>query len=81
MLALANTHVNPAVVARADPTRDTERYLLVMPAGRAIWVEDPETATAFASTREATHVASRLPACERAYGLPRDTELAVHSAH
>ena len=82
MLAFAaNAPANPAGVARTDPTRDAERYLLVMPAGRAIWVEEPEFATAFASMREATRVATRLPAWQRAYGLPRDAELAVHSSH
>lgn len=83
MLAFATpTHAaHPAVVARTDPARETERYLLVMPAGRSIWVEDPEAATAFASMREATRMAMRLPAWERAYGLPREAELAVRRDH
>ena len=78
---LAYAPANPALVARTDSKLEAERYLLVMPAGRAIWVADPETATAFASMREATRMATRLPAAERAYGLPRDAELAIHSAH
>lgn len=82
MLAFADkTPVHPAVVARTDLARDAERYLLVMPAGRKIWVADPEAATAFASMREATRMAMRLPACERAYGLPREAELAVRRDH
>ena len=82
MLAIAaNVAAHPAVVARTDSTLDTERYLLVMPAGRAIWVEDPDFATAFASMREATRVATRLPACQRAYGLPCEAKLVVFSAH
>lgn len=81
MLAFAHASANPALVARTDPKLDSERYLLVMPAGRAIWVADPEMATAFASMREATRMATRLPAAERAYGLPRDAELTIHSAH
>jgi len=82
MLAFtAHGPANPAVVAKTDPMRETARYLLVMPAGRAIWVADPQMATAFASMREATRVATRLPACQRAYGLPREAELAVHSLH
>ncbi|TAJ69820.1 MAG: hypothetical protein EPO51_20030 [Phenylobacterium sp.] len=72
---------NPAVVARTDQGSDAESYLLVMPAGRAIWVGDPEAATAFTSMREATRMATRLPACQRAYGLPREAELSVHRAH
>ena len=82
MLAFAtNAPANLAVVARTDPARDAEHYLMVMPAGQAIWVEDPEFATAFASMREATRMATRLPAWQRAYGLPREAELAVHNAH
>jgi hypothetical protein len=74
-------HANPALVAKTDLEKDAESYLLVMPAGRAIWVEDPVNATAFASMREATRMATRLPAALRAYGLPREAELAVHQTH
>lgn len=81
MLAFNAPAANSAVVARTDPTSEAETYLLVMPAGRAIWVPDPEAATAFASMREATRMATRLPASRRAYGLPREAELAVHRAH
>jgi hypothetical protein len=85
MLAFAETTLaqpaHPALVARTDCARDAERYLLMMPAGRTIWVEDPGAATAFASMREATRMAMRLPASERAYGLPRHAELAVRRDH
>ncbi|WP_293678660.1 hypothetical protein [uncultured Phenylobacterium sp.] len=78
---LATDVPHPAIVARTDPGRDAERYLLEMPAGSLRWIEDPEAATAFASMREATRMAMRLPAAQRAYGLPRDAELAVHKTH
>lgn len=73
--------VHPAVVARTDLAAAAERYLLVTPAGQPAWVESPEAATPFASMREATRMAMRLPASHRAYGLPRDAELAVRAAH
>ncbi len=72
---------HPAVVARTDLGAHAERYLLVMPAGRRQWVNDPLAATAFASMREATRMATRLPAAERAYGLPREAELTVAQLH
>jgi hypothetical protein len=70
----------PALVARTEQS-DTERYLLVTSTGMPRWVEDPEAATAFSSMREAARMATRLPAALRAFGLPRDAELAVRSAH
>lgn len=79
MLALAPAHA--AVVAKTDTASHAESYLLMMPAGDALWVADPEVATTFASMREATRAASRLPARQRAYGLPREAELAVHRLH
>lgn len=72
---------HPAVVARTDPAAHAERYLLVTPAGPSLWVDDPEAATAFASMREATRMAMRLPAFHRAYGLPREAELTVSQVH
>lgn len=81
MPAFNTPAAHPAVVARTDLSSEAETYLLVMPAGRAIWTPDPEAATAFASMREATRVATRLPAWQRAYGLPREAELAVCRAH
>jgi len=72
MLAFAaKTSANPAVVARTDPKLASESYLLMMPQGRAVWVADPDAATPFASMREATRMAMRLPAGQRAFGLPR----------
>lgn len=81
MLALAPANVQPAVVARTDIASHAESYLLLMPAGHVVWVADPQVATAFASMREATRAATRLPARQRAYGLPREAELAVHRLH
>jgi len=85
MLAFTETTpaqaAHSALVARTDAVRDVERYLLMMPAGRTSWVEDPGAATAFTSMREATRMAMRLPASERAYGLPREAELAVRRDH
>jgi hypothetical protein len=75
------TSDTPAVVAHTDLAHDRERYLLVAPQGRPVWVENPESATAFASMREATRMATRLPAALRAYGLRRDVEVALHEAH
>jgi hypothetical protein len=58
-----------------------ESYLRMTPAGRREWVADPAAATEFASMRDATRMAMRLPSGERAYGLPLETELAVRDAH
>ena len=73
--------LHPAVVAKTEIASDHESYLLIMPAGRSIWIADPEAATAFASMREATRMAARLPAAHRAYGLPREAERSVHALH
>lgn len=72
---------NPAVVARTNQTSEAETHLLVMPAGRAIRIEDPEAATAFPSMREAIRMTARLPTNQRAYGLPREAKVAVHRTH
>jgi hypothetical protein len=71
---------HPALVARTERP-DFERYLLVTSSGAPVWVDDPEAATAFASMREAARMAMRLPAALRAFGLPRDAELAVRQVH
>ncbi|WP_296600657.1 hypothetical protein [Phenylobacterium sp.] len=73
--------VSPALVARTDTAAHAERYLLVMPAGGTQWVTNAADATPFASMREATRMAMRLPARDRAYGLPREAELAVQNIH
>lgn len=57
------------------------RYLQIAPDGAAVWVEDPESATPFASMREAARMAFRLPARLRAFGLPRASELALKRLH
>ena len=69
-----STH--PALVARTEAS-DGATYLL-MAAGAPQWVRDPFAASTFASMREATRMALRLPSGLRAYGLPRDAELALH---
>lgn len=51
------------------------RYLLIPSDGDPRWVADPEQATAFASMREATRMALRLPAGLRPFGMPRDIEI------
>jgi hypothetical protein len=76
----ANAAPNPALVARSERP-DFQRYLLVNSTGAPVWVDDPEAATAFASMREAARMAMRLPAVLRAFGLPRDAELAVRQVH
>jgi len=80
---LSSTHSapsNPALVARTERP-DMQRYLVVSSSGAPRWVDDPEAATAFVSMREAARMAMRLPATLRAFGLPRDAELAVHRLH
>ena len=86
MFADQDTSLLPkrAIVAktmRREAAREADRYLLITPAGAAAWVDDPATATPFSSMREATRMALRLPATLRAFGLPREPELAVHALH
>jgi hypothetical protein len=66
---------SPALVTRPCERDDAARYLLIAPEGGPRWVHDPEQATAFASMREATRMALRLPSALRAFGLPRAPEL------
>jgi hypothetical protein len=71
-----------AIVAKPETLGlDGERYLLITPAGSAAWIEQPEAATAFASMREATRMAARLPSVLRAFSLPQTVELTVHQLH
>jgi hypothetical protein len=65
----------PALVSRPGATAS---YLMLSETGVADWTPDPKRATAFASMREAARMALRLPAYLRAYGLPRQSEVAVH---
>lgn len=71
----------PAVVTRYAGQGAAPRYLQLTPLGASVWIDDPEAATAFASMREATRFASRLPASLRAFGLPRGPEVALHRIH
>jgi hypothetical protein len=73
---------SPAVVTKAHLEQQSpETYLLITPAGRAIWVEDPQAATTFASMREGTRMAMRLPSSVKAFSLPREPEIAFRSLH
>lgn len=62
----------PALVARTSLGRgDAETYLQLGEPGLPVWVTDPESATAFASLREAMRAATRLPAHHRAFAVPQ----------
>ena len=61
---------SPAFVARVQGGVSTA-YLQLAEDGREVWVSDQSSATAFASMREATRQATRLPARLRAFGAPR----------
>lgn len=74
----SETVLPTAIVARPG-VGDT--YLLLSPLGQATWTGDPQSATPFASMREAARAAFRLPANVRAYGLPLAAELALTRAH
>lgn len=77
-----NTPVHTAVVTRPSvKADDPASYLLLTPQGRAAWTTDPSCATSFASMREATRMAMRLPSSLRAFGLPRDVEVALSKLH
>ncbi|MFI4934969.1 MAG: hypothetical protein ACHP7N_10150 [Caulobacterales bacterium] len=62
------------VSKRPRRTDDPSEYLVLTPEGQALWTDDPEAATPFASMREAMRMAVRLPAAVRAFGLPREVE-------
>ena len=49
---------------------DGPAYLRLFPDGSQDWVDDSAAATPFATLREATRHAARLPAKLRAFGLP-----------
>ena len=70
-------HAAEALVAKTGGS-DHESYLLLTPDGKTAWVDRPDAATAFASMRDAARAAARLPACLRAFGLPRGAEIALH---
>jgi hypothetical protein len=77
---LAKTASSPAIVTRA-PIRPWEpnQYLRITANQPEGWTLDPAAATAFASMREATRAALRLPSGLRAFGLPLHTEMAVRT--
>jgi hypothetical protein len=65
-----------AYVARNTHTTDPV-FLMISPSGEQNWVADTARATPFASVREATRHALRLPARFRAFGLLRRCEAAT----
>lgn len=68
-----------ALVSRSEARPGAQQsYLMLTPAGAADWTNDPKAATAFASMREATRMAMRLPAALKAYGLPHRAEITLH---
>lgn len=68
----------PALVCRAPVgALGQDQYLRMTEEGAPFWTEDPATATAFESMREATRAALRLPAGLKAFGLPAPAERAV----
>jgi len=67
----------PALVSRHPAYADAAvvNYLVLSDDGQTSWTDNPRAATAFASMREATRMAFRLPAALRAYGMPRSAEM------
>ena len=70
----------PAIVAKADLAHH-EAFLKVSESGEPTWVAESRQATAFASLREATRMAMRLPGVLRAYSVPLGAELAAQRLH
>jgi hypothetical protein len=68
--AFAGAQPTGAVVSKVDPIAHADRYLHVMDGGGFEWVVDQGEATPFASMREATRMALRLPSSQRAFGVP-----------
>lgn len=68
--------IRPAVVSKAG--RGQSEYLRLESNGAVVWVADPGKATAFGSMREAARMALRLPAGERAFGMPLEVELETY---
>ena len=68
--AFAGVHPAGAVVSKVDPIAHADRYLRLTETGACEWVLDPDGATPFSSMREATRMALRLPAGQRAFGVP-----------
>jgi hypothetical protein len=59
-----------ALVSKIDPIAHADRYLHLIDAVGFEWVSDPDQATPFANMRDASRVAVRLPAKERAFSVP-----------
>jgi len=68
------TSFKPALVARADRVHQTEQFLQVTKSDLR-WTSDSDSATCFPSLREAARMAARLPAGQRAYGVPKTDAL------
>ncbi|MGZ3274855.1 MAG: hypothetical protein ACXU82_17625 [Caulobacteraceae bacterium] len=68
--AFAGARLAGAVVSKVDPIAHADRYLRLTETGACEWVLDPDAATPFASMREAARMAVRLPAGQRAFGVP-----------
>lgn len=59
-----------ALVSKCNPSAP-EEYLQLSDDGAMSWVHDPLIATPFASMRDATRMALRLPAKLRAFSIPK----------
>jgi len=68
--AFAGAQLTGAVVSKVDPIAHADRYLHVTDKGAFEWVVTADAATPFASMREATRMAMRLPSSHRAFGVP-----------
>jgi hypothetical protein len=78
---MSRSPLHPAIVARTPLGDDKASYLQWPTVGQPNWVTDPASATTFPSMREATRMATRLPSSLRAFGLPREPELAISQMH
>jgi hypothetical protein len=70
--SFASARVCGALVSKVDPIAHVDRYLQISETGGVDWVQDPDAATPFTSMREAARMAVRLPAEQRAFGVPRE---------
>ena len=69
----------PALVTRTEPRPGSApSYLMLTAAGEPQWTPDAQSATAFASMREAARMALRLPSNLRAFGLPLAGPATLH---
>jgi hypothetical protein len=64
-----------AVVSRAPVGAYAPVQYLTVRDGASDWTADLAAATTFASMREATRAALRLPSATRAFGLPLQSEI------